>query len=211
MKNRKKTGKVSERKVGKVSVILSMAILLGILAGCGSDGKEENASAVEIIHTDTADEKSPEWEPVDEQSPDGETPASEQTDEKSASEQEGGLGQAEKGEQSLEKIYGNVKSIGDGSIVISRAFEVESDEPDAGIMVTSAEGSADEVLVTVYTSENTKYEVHTVKNGGVNGADDVESRAADWSDIKDGASVDMIGNWEGADFRAEKIIIYYYV
>ena len=202
MKNRKKTG--------KVSVIFSMAILLGMLAGCGSDGKEENTSAVEIIHTDTVDEKSPEWEPVNEQTPDEEIPASEQTDEKSASEQEGSLGQAEKGEQSLETIYGTVKSIGDGSIVISRAFEVESDEPDAGIMVAAAEGSADEVLVTVYTSENTKYEVHTVKNGGVNGADDVESRAADWSDIKDGASVDMIGNWEGADFRAEKIIIYYF-
>ena len=96
MKNRKKTG--------KVSVIFSMAILLGMLAGCGSDGKEENASAVEIIHTDTTDEKLPEWEPVDEQTPDGEIPASEQTDEKSASEQEGGLGQAEDSGHSLETI-----------------------------------------------------------------------------------------------------------
>lgn len=75
MKNRKKTGKVSERKMGKVSVIFSMVILLGLLAGCGSAGKEENTSAAEIIHTNTTDEKSSEWEPVDEQAPAGEIPA----------------------------------------------------------------------------------------------------------------------------------------
>lgn len=179
MRNRKvvqKTdGKITGKSMGKVSVFLSMTVLIGLLSGCGSSGEAEDASVWEIVNADT------------------------------------GSAQAEGGVESFETIYGNIKSIGDDSLIISRAFEEESEEGDVDIMVAPAEGSADEVLTTVIFSENTKFEVHTVKNGGVNGDDDVEKREGTLADIKADASVDITGSWEETSFRAEKIVVYYFV
>lgn len=49
------------------------------------------------------------------------------------------------------------------------------------------------------------------KNGGVNGDDDVEKREGTLADIKAEASVDITGSWEETSFRAEKIVVYYFV
>lgn len=108
--------------------------------------------------------------------------------------------------QESEKLIGTVKSIGENSIVISRAFEVASD-----ILVEPGEGSPDEALVTIACSINTKYEVWSVKNGGVNGDSDVDKKAGSFSDITESANVNIIGKFEGDSFYAEHIIIYYFI
>lgn len=214
MRNRKavqKTdGKITGKTMGKVSVFLSMTVLIGLLSGCGSSGEAEDASAWKIVHADTGDEKLPnEGAEEDANLPDG------NVTEKQTSAQtvdgDTGSAQAEGGVESFETIYGNVKSIGDDSLIISRAFEEESEEGDVDIMCAPAEGSADEVLTTVIFSENTKFEVHTVKNGGVNGDDDVEKREGTLADIKADAFVDITGSWEDTGFRAEKIVVSYFV
>lgn len=224
MKNRKMTQRADERiagkAVGRVSVFLGMAVLTGLLSGCGSFEEAEDNSAWEIVHTDTGEEKTPNEKPAEEQKPDetaeevnlpdGNATVKQQPDQ-AAEEEETGLEQEEGGSQTLETIYGNVKSISADSLIISRAFEEELEESAGDILVGPAEGSADEVLTTVFISENTKYEVHTVKNGGVNGDDDVEKREGTLTDIKAEAFVNITGSWKDAGFCAEKIVISYFV
>lgn len=105
-----------------------------------------------------------------------------------------------------ESLLGNVKSIGSGSIIVSKAFE-EGDD----VLVAPADGSEDEVLVSVSLSERTRYEVKTVKNGGVHGEADVETRTGDASDLKENAAVEISGYYDGELFCAEQVTISVFV
>lgn len=113
---------------------------------------------------------------------------------------------ADSNSQNAQKLIGSVKSIGENSIVISRAFEETSN-----ILVAPGDGSPDEVFVTVICSDDTEYEVRNVKNGGVNGDSDVDKKSGSFSDIAESAHVDIIGNYKEADFYAAKIIIYHFI
>ena len=109
-------------------------------------------------------------------------------------------------ERELEQLYGNVKSIAQGSFVISQAFE-----EGENVMVAPGEGSEDETLVTVYVSESTQYEVKTVKNGGVNGDADVEKSGGSFADLHEDVSVELTGYYEGEEFYAEHICVMKFV
>ena len=69
----------------------------------------------------------------------------------------------------------------------------------------------DEEFITVYFSEETNYEVWTVKNSGVNGDSDIDKREGTFSDLKEQLSVNMTGFYEGDDFYAKQVIIYNFV
>ena len=105
----------------------------------------------------------------------------------------------------------SVKSIGDASIVVSRIF---TEEKEGGLlMYASAEGSGEEVLVTVNFSEDTRYMLHTVKNGGVNGDSDVTETEASFADIEEGSSLSLEGYFVTPDkeYMADSVIIYKFI
>lgn len=106
--------------------------------------------------------------------------------------------------QSDSELDGSIESIGDNSVVINKTFY-----PSANTAVSY--GDSEKVLVAVYFSEETEFEVWTVKNGGVNGDDDAEKRQGAFSDLKQDANINMTGNYNGNDFHAKKVIIYNFV
>lgn len=102
--------------------------------------------------------------------------------------------------QADSKLDGNIESIGDNSVTISKTLH-----PSENLAVSSDE------LVTVYFSEETEFEVWTVKNGGVNGDADTEKRQGAFSDLNLGASIRMTGSYDGSDFNAKYVMIYNFV
>ena len=187
---------------------LGMVLLLAAATGCGKAGGDTDASGIEVIPVDSEDSaaKSPD---AGQSGENMQSDGSAQTDD---SVQADGGAQTDNGaqaggnQQDEELLVGSVKSIGNNSIVISQAFE-----EDENMLVMPGEGSEEEVLVNVYFSESTTYEVKTVKNGGVNGDADVEKRAGSFSDIKENGHLNMTGSYNGADFHAGKVVIYIFV
>ena len=107
--------------------------------------------------------------------------------------------------QSDSELDGSIESIADNSMIINKAFH-----PSPNVSVTYAEDS-EKVLVTVYFSEETEFEVCTVKNSGVNGDADTEKRQGTFSDLKQDVHINMTGSYEGDTFHANHVIIYNYV
>lgn len=117
----------------------------------------------------------------------------------------------ENGQSQDEKLEGNVKSIGDGSVVIIKAIIEERDDESQVMVVVAPGNEAEEDLVNVNFKETAEYELHTVKNGGVNPDEDVSVRKAAFSDIKENASISLEGYYEGDVFVAEKVVLYEFV
>ena len=107
--------------------------------------------------------------------------------------------------QSDIELDGDIESIGDNSVVINEVFH-----PSDNVSV-SYENVEEKVLITAYFSEETKFEVWTVKNGGVNGDADTEKRQGTFSDLKQDTYISMTGSYSGNDFYAKQVIIYYYI
>jgi len=107
--------------------------------------------------------------------------------------------------QSASELDGNIESIGDNSVVINKIFHTSTNTS------ISYWGDSEKVLVTVYFSEETEFEVWTVKNGGVNGDSDIEKQKGAFSDLNQGAVLNMTGNYDGNDFHANHVIIYNFV
>lgn len=192
IKKRKKAGRVR----GKILTVCGTVMVIGLLCGCGESENEERTPVTELVHTDTEG---------------GETPDADDMAAEQRTTEDLPAGESGAEAQSLEKVTGNVKSIGDQDIVIRRSFEESSNGTDMDILVAPAEGSADEELLTVLVLETTRYEVHTVKNGGVNGDADVETREGSLADLKEKAAVNIWGNFEGENFLAQQVIILYFV
>lgn len=107
--------------------------------------------------------------------------------------------------QSDTELEGSIESIDDNSVVINQIVTGEEDN------VAIAYGGSDKILITVYFSEETEFEVRTVKNSGVNGDADAEKRQGAFSDLKKDAIIHMTGSYEGEDFHAKQVIIYNFV
>ena len=107
--------------------------------------------------------------------------------------------------QSDSELDGDIESIADNSVIINKIFH-----PSANTAVSYTEDS-EKVLITVYFSEETEFEVWTVKNNGVNGDADTEKQQGAFSDLKQGVHINMTGSYEGDDFHANHVIIYNYV
>lgn len=114
--------------------------------------------------------------------------------------------------QTGETLEGNIRSIGESSIVISQAFTEDLDEEGGtSLMWSPAEGSSEEVLVTVNFTDSTKYEIRTVANGGVNGDDDVTVTEGAFSDLEEDISVTLTGHYTSEnEFQADLVSIYHF-
>ena len=97
------------------------------------------------------------------------------------------------------KLSGIVVSIDENSIVVNETLAEESD----GVLFVGASGKD----VTVYFSENADYVFKTVKNSGVNGDADVESREGSFADIREKLTIEMTGFYREGDFIAEHVVI----
>lgn len=172
----------------KVAAYFGIA-LFALAAGCGKAGGEPSVPAAESADTERPKDSS--------ENQSGDDGRQKGTDSASDTAQR---------ERETETLTGSVSSIGKGSMVISQSFEEEG-----GVLVAPADGSPDQVLVTVRISEETQYEVKTVKNGGVNGDADVEKTSGSFSDLEQDLTVDLMGYYDGEEFAAQKICIYRFV
>ncbi len=172
--------------------------LLLITAGCGNSDSDTYVSKADTINFNDEDiEKNSSNIQTDEESANNR-----QSNEENSSNNENENNYQIANEDSI--LDGNIVSIENNSVIINKTFNLSS-------TTAVAYGGNDAVLVTVYFSEETNYEVWTVKNGGVNGDSDIDKREGTFSDIKEELSVNMTGFYEGDDFYAEQVIIYNFV
>ncbi|MCM1183224.1 MAG: hypothetical protein NC337_07610 [Roseburia sp.] len=108
------------------------------------------------------------------------------------------------GQQEETELEGIVERIGENSVVVNKIYVLST------TTAVSYVGS-EEDLVTVHFSEETRFEVWTVKNSGINGEADTDKREGTALDIKEQSSLNMTGRYEGEDFYAETVIIYDFV
>ncbi len=178
------------------------ASLLFMTAGCGKADEHLDAPKVDVVKVNNvtdvnAEEKN--TENVDNQQ-ENTNNQSDNSVEDSGSQQPNNTQV-----QSDVELDGDIESIGDNCVIINKVFQ-----PSENVSVSY--GDAEEkVLITVYFSEETKFEVWTIKNGGVNGDTDTEKRQGAFSDLKQDTYISMTGSYSGDDFYANQVIIYYYI
>lgn len=209
-----------------LALLLALALLTVSLNGCGTSPAGEVAGpSVEPIGAQSPDDPTPSDDFAGAQEPeeDGASKDASFQDAPGSGEDHPEAFDSSSGEnqdpapresfppQSDSHLNGSVKTIGQDSFVVSQHFELPTQEEGSSIVVAPAEGSADEVLVTVHVTESTTFEIHTVKNGGVNGDADVEKQKGTFSDIQSDSFLNMDGHYEGADFQADSVIIYHFV
>lgn len=193
-------------KAGKLEVLLVAFGLMCAVTGCTKTSEKAEGQEEDVIRLEASTDESAVQDEDAAQRVDGsQEQENDQEEERKAEEEPESMEQI----SDESELEGNVKSIGEDSMVISKIFTYTEDGND--IAVASAEGGPDEVLITVYFSEDTEYIVRTVKNAGVNGDSDVEDRTGALSDIQEGNSVLMNGSYEGEDFHAVRVVIYNFI
>lgn len=193
-------------KAGKLAVLLGVFGLMCAVAGCAKASEKAEGQEEDVIRIEAStDENAAQDEGAAQSGDDGQEQEINQEEERKAETDPESMAQI----SDESELEGNVKSIGEDSMVVSKIFTYTEDGED--MAVSYAEGSPDEVLITVYFSEDTEYIVRTVKNGGVNGDSDVEDRSGALSDIQERNSVLMNGSYEGEDFHAVRVVIYNFV
>ena len=108
--------------------------------------------------------------------------------------------------QSDSELDGVIESIGNNCVVINKIFHTSENTSVSYVGLDS-----ENTLITVYFSEETEFEVRTVKNNGVNGDADTEKRQGTFSDLMQDAVINMTGSYDGDDFHAKHVIIYQFV
>lgn len=184
------------------TIIFLCAALLLILSGCGKKEEESNVTIEEISTSIENQEDSSQVEEI----------SKEQISKEENLKEE--MPEIEENLQNHEEVLeGDVRSIGEGSIVVSQIFLQKDDENNVNIAVSVPEGHEDEVLVTVNFSDDVRYELWTVKNGGINGDADVTKAEATFSDIEIGANLVFSGYYvmKDKEFMADYVIIYRFI
>ncbi|MBD5545020.1 MAG: hypothetical protein HDR01_12495 [Lachnospiraceae bacterium] len=178
----------------RIAVYLYMGLLLATV-GCSKSNADLDSSTVDTINfNDVIDSNAEENNSSHQSNKETDNNQSDSSQSQSESEQL----------QSASELDGSIESIGDNRVVINKTFHPSADT------AVSYEDS-DKVLVTVYFSEETEFEVWTVKNGGANGDADTEKRQGAFSDLKQDVNINITGNYEGDDFHAKHVIIYNFV
>ena len=217
---------------GKKAAYLCTVMVLLMTAGCGHSDTDSDVSAVDTINfndeidtgaeEDNSNDQNIEEDIDNQQDSDAEeqntietqntTETQNVTEAQGAQlstdeqQQDSNPSQADNAQsQSYSALDGSIESIADNSMIINKTFH-----PSSNISVTY-EDDSEKVLITVYFSEETEFEVWNVKNGGVNGEADTEKRQGAFSDLKKDAHIDMTGSYDGNDFHAKHVIIYNYV
>lgn len=182
----------------KIAAYLCTGLLLLMTAGCGNSDADSDVSKVDTINFNDVIDTNMEESPSNQSDSSVENSTIQQNNNVNTVQQS-----TDNQSQADSELDGGVESIGDNSIVINKTFY-----PSSNVAVSYGD---EKVLVTVYFSEETKYEVWTVKNGGINGDSDIDKREGGFSDIKNQLSVKLTGTYEGNDFHAKQVIIYNYV
>lgn len=184
-------------KAGRLAVLFGAFGLTCAMTGCAESGEKAESRKEEVIRIEAS---------TDENAAQNESGQAQTVPETASGENIDNMPDSEQDENELE---GDVRSVGEGSMVVSKIFNYAEDGNQ--IAVSYAEDGPDAVLISVYFSEDTEYIVRTVKNGGVNGDSDVEDRAGALTDIREGNTVLMNGSYEGEDFHAVQVIIYNFI
>lgn len=182
------------KKIRKIVLILLVATAL---SGCGDKKETENVNTVpkvEAIGDDTGKESNDEPEKADD---------ADRTDMFEKKE----AGGEENGEASQDILHGDVLSIGDNSVVVNKVFTGEKDPNgnyvDSNTMVAFL-GDEEQVKITVYFTDDTKYTLRKTWDNGAGG----EDSSGSFGDIREGDLLDLRGQFEGEEFFAEKATIY---
>lgn len=213
-------------RIKKAAAYLCTYLLLLMTAGCGNadadldvptvdvvDLNDENDANTEEDHVQQsdsiksqADDTQPQPDDVQSQPDAGPSQADDaqsQPDD-TQSQPNAGPSQTDNAQpQSDLQLDGTIESIGNSSVTINKTFYPSANE--------AVSYGVDKVLVTAYFSEETEFEIWTVKNGGVNGDADTEKQTGAFSDLKLAASIKMTGSYDGDDFYATHVIIYNFV
>lgn len=207
---------MKNRKAGKLTVCLGCAVMMAcMVTGCaaGSTGAEEPREEVIRIEDSTEEsrlQKENEQEQQDDSAENEKTDSAKRNDEQAEEAQEAGDGAMPAQTEDETELNGDIISIGENSMVVSKIFTYAVDGNEEAEVAVSVM-SEDAVLITVYFSENTEFIVRTVKNGGVNGEADAENSAGTSADLQERKTVLMTGGYEGEDFHAEQVVIYNFV
>ncbi len=190
---------MKKRKIRLMLVTLAAAI--SMLSGCGKAG-EEAMQETNSLNENGNNENTPQNEDAEEEKDSNtETKNADLNDTKA----ENGEPEEESFSENSEELEGMVQSIGEGSVVISRIFSEKSEEDGLYYVSGVAEGSDEEELVTVSVTEDTKFQVRTIKNGG----EDVTEREGTFEDMKKDMIVNVTGYMDnaGEEIRASEIVI----
>lgn len=164
-------------------------------AGCGAKEQDSQVAAIE-------------QEPLEDGSEEQNAETEEETEKESADRQQE-TGKPESGE--TEQLDGNVRGIGDNGIVI---IKVKTEELEDGVSLAIQPAPGNETAedyVDVNFTDDTTFELHVVKNGGVNPDEDVTVKEASISDIVGDMSVTLEGYYDGEVFVAGKVVLYEFV
>ena len=164
-------------------------------AGCGAKEQDSQVAAIE-------------QEPLEDGSEEQNAETEEETEKESADRQQE-TGKPESGE--TEQLDGNVRGIGDNGIVI---IKVKTEELEDGVSLAIQPASGNETAedyVDVNFTDDTTFELHVVKNGGVNPDEDVTVKEASISDIVGDMSVTLEGYYDGEVFVAGRVVLYEFV
>ena len=209
---------MKKRKVihyGKKFTVLVCVALTLTITGCSEKSEESGVMVdkIENVQSENQNEGGQEDKKNSEKNEDTEIKKENNNERNSENEEKNKLEKSDNKSQETKILEGDIRSIGESGIVISQIFTEDSEEDeDVMIAYIPAEGSSDEVLITVNFTDSTKYEIKTVVNGGVNGDADVTVTEASFSDLKESSSVVLTGHYiSEKEFQAELVSIYDFV
>lgn len=178
---------------GQVTAILGAASLLCAVTGCGKTDGNTEADAGDAVRLEAPAEDEgqtpPEQEIAEEEketAQGGQQPEDGDSKEQENSPKTGGDDEWQEIESDTE-LDGIVKSVGENSMVVNRIHNYVEQNGGTAAVAIAVEGTEDSELelITVYFSENTRFIVRTVKNGGVNGDADAEDEDGSISSIQE--------------------------
>lgn len=198
----------------KFTVLICVALTLTI-TGCSEKSEDSDVMVekIEDVQSEKQNESGQEDKKNSENNGDTETKEEDESEKNSENEEVNKSEKSDNKSQATEILEGDIRSIGESGIVISQLFTEDSEgDEEAAIAYMPAEGSSDEVLITVNFTDSTKYEIKAVANGGVNGDADVTVTEASFSDLKESSSVVLTGHYiSEKEFQAELVSIYDFI
>ena len=178
--------KIQKKTEARIALLVCIMVIV-TLTGCGGEKKEAASSQTESGSRS-------------EQSADPEDDAAE-TDGNPANEND--VGENTDNEDSATELDGDVRSVSESSVVVSKIFSETTESDEGTVWILSSLGGGNEVLVTVYFETNADYVYKTIRNGGR----DVDTREGSFSDIKEGMILLLNGRYVGEDFYADHVEI----
>ena len=191
---------------------LTCIMATGILAGCG--GKEGSGDVLQVepvsqseqfANTGNSSEPESSKEPQDE-SEDSQKQEPEDSKERIPQTEDSKESSTEGNTDETAELHGDVVSIGEASVVVSKIFIESSAFGEGDVMMVEVGGDNQE-LINVYFEKDASFTYMTIRNGGK----DVETREGSFSDITEGLILEMTGRYEGEDFWANHVDISYVV